>query len=95
MSRPNQIAIDVMAKLDVYGLIERERQHQDRKYGTPEERNRSIGDYLTILRLELQEAEEAFGKRTPIEAMCEIMQVAAVAVACMERHGAIPRSTIE
>ena len=36
--QPKQIAVDVAAKLNVYGAIERERQHQDAKRGTPKER---------------------------------------------------------
>lgn len=93
--QPRQIAVDVAAKLNVYGAIERERQHQDAKRGTPKERDLSIGDYLAILRSELAEAEEAFVRRTAIEALCEILQVAATAVACMERHGVVPRQGLD
>jgi hypothetical protein len=75
--------------------IVKERLYQDRKYGTLHERGLSVGDYLVILRRELTEAEQAFVS-APLpesEALREILQVAAVAVAALERHGVVERES--
>ena len=73
-----------------------ERLYQDGKYGSPEERYLSIGDYLVILRGELEEAEQAFRKGAgPGECLLEVLQVAAVAAACLQRHGVVQRHARE
>lgn len=73
---------------EVAKLIQAEREYQDKKWGTLEEHPHEVGAWLTILRLELQEAEEAWvsneGDRM---ALAEIVQVCAVAWACLEQHG--------
>lgn len=69
----------------VFAAIERERLRQDAKRGFAH----PVGSWLTVLRCELREAEEAWAKRHPddLAAIEEILQVAAVAVACLEQHG--------
>ena len=71
----------------VVNALATERAYQDDEYGTLPERNLSIGDYLVIARGELEEAEQAFRDGSRADALCEMMQVAAVLVACLERHG--------
>lgn len=71
----------------VVNALAAERAYQDTEYGTTAERNLSIGDYLVIARGEMEEAEEAFRDGSNADTLCEIMQAAAVLVACMERHG--------
>lgn len=77
----------------IWLAIRRERDHQDNKYGPIDARRLSVGDYLVIMRRELAEAEQAYVS-TPLpvdEALREILQVAAVAVACLEAHGIVER----
>lgn len=69
--------------------IKNERAHQDNKWGPPD--RLGIGGFLTVLRAELWEAEQAFVNGDNDDALREILQVAAVAVACMEAHGVIER----
>ena len=78
---------------EIWQAITNERACQDRKYGEIQQRDLSIGDYLVILRQELGEAERAYvGTPNPAaEALREILQVAAVAVACLQRHGVMER----
>lgn len=79
-----------MAFDQVVDAIKRERMHQERRWGR---RPRAVGEWLLILERELGEATEAWatheGDRHALE---EILQVAAVAVACLEEHGAVERS---
>ncbi len=70
--------------------IEREREYQLDKWG---DQPHEVGAWLTILRGELQEAEEAWCE-TPGDdaALCEILQRVAVGVACLEKHGVLARA---
>lgn len=75
-------------------LVRDERAYQDKKYGAPGARGLSVGDYLVILRGELAEAEQAFCKGVRLdECLDEVLQVAAVAVACMQQHE-VERETV-
>ena len=81
-----------MSKLtfdEVLGFIRNEREYQDKKWGTIEQHPQSIPGYLLILRKELEEAENGWMKNTRgrDSALTEILQVAAVAVACLQHHG--------
>ena len=73
---------------DVYLAISKERIYQDRKWGV--DKQQSVPGFLLIMRKELEEAEKAWLKnvrgdrQTVLE---EIVQVAATAVACLERYG--------
>lgn len=73
---------------DVYLAISKERIYQDRKWGA--EKPQSVPGFLLIMRKELEEAEKAWLKnvrgdrQTVLE---EIVQVAATAVACLEKYG--------
>lgn len=73
----------------VFAAIDRERLYQDAKRGRPLD----LGAWLTVLRAELAEAEQAWVKGHPDdrEALREVLQVAAVAVAAMEQHGVCER----
>ncbi len=89
----------MMAKATMTEALEAildERLYQNGKYGSPEERYLSIGDYLIILRGELEEAEQAFRRGAgPGECLVEVLQVAAVAAACLQQHGVVQRHTRE
>lgn len=80
---------------DVYLAVSKERIYQDRKWGLKQQ---SVPGFLLIMRKELEEAERAWAKnvqgdrQTVLE---EIVQVAATAVACLEKYGVqgLPEST--
>lgn len=64
-----------------------ERLHQDRKWGTVEERPREVGTYLTLMRKILGDAEKAFAENSgDYQALDEMRKVVAVGVACFEQH---------
>lgn len=75
---------------DVYKAIDAEREHQDEKYGP--NKPQSLPGFLTVLRKELQEAEDGWfygieeRRNTCLE---ELVQVAAVAIATLERYGLV------
>lgn len=76
----------------IYAAIDRERVYQDHK--RPRVEPLSLPGYLVVLRHELEEAERAWvrgdGSVVPA-ALCEVLQVAAVAMACLETHGLVER----
>lgn len=73
----------------VMEAIKKERQHQDEKWGSLDEKNQSIAGFLQILQGELYEAQLGWLKNREgrHSALAEILQVATVAVACLEQHG--------
>lgn len=77
----------------VFAEIDEERDHQDRKWGTIQQKPHTVGEWLLILQGELDEAIKAWQKNTPEphSALDEIRQVASVAVAALEQHGCPPR----
>lgn len=65
-----------------------ERNYQDKKWGTIQERPREVGTYLTLMRALLSNAEQAFAKSVGDElALAELRKVVAVGIACFEQHG--------
>lgn len=66
----------------------RERDYQDKKWGTIQERPREVGTYLTLMRVLLTEAEQAYAKsKDDGPALNELRKVVAVGLACFEQHG--------
>lgn len=78
----------------IWAAIERERDYQDGKYGTPGERILSVRSYWLIAALELAEVEKATSEGDDQHALAEVLQVAAVCVACLERHGVVERGEV-
>ncbi len=74
---------------DVLELVKQERDYQDKKWGTIEERSQSIPGFMLIAKKELIEAEDGWCKNVQgrHSALREMIQVAAVAIACLETHG--------
>lgn len=74
---------------EVIASIKEERDYQDQKWGTLEERVQSIPGWMLILKKELAEAEDGWAKNIPGKhsALAEMRQVAAVAIACLQQHG--------
>ena len=80
---------------DVLSAIHDERVFQNRKWGTIEEHPHEVGGYLTLMRKLLTEAEFAWAsQRGDLGALDDLRKVVAVGIACMEQHGAIPRSPL-
>jgi hypothetical protein len=79
-----------VSRQDVYAAIDRERVHQQRKWGTGP--LRSVAEWLLILEEELREARLAYVKtgRYP-DTLRELVQVAACACAALEQHGVVER----
>lgn len=72
---------------EVMDAIKKEREKQDQQWG--EQKPQSLPGFLVILRSELHEAEQGWvknvqGRHAPLN---EILQIAAVAVACLEKYG--------
>lgn len=66
----------------------RERQYQQKKWGdNPHE----IGAWITIVRRELREAEDAWCEGNNAAGLEELLQVASVVMACLEQHGIVER----
>jgi len=81
-------------RTQIYAAIDRERTHQNRKYGTPADRNLPILGYWQIALRELLEASQAIGEDNTPHALAELLQAAAVIVACIEQHGLIERTDL-
>lgn len=81
-----------MYRENVFAAIDRERVWQERKWGTTQEHPHSVGEWLLIVESELAEAKHAWVKGSgDAAALSELIQVAAVAVAALEQHGATDR----
>ena len=82
-----------LSRGEVYAAIDKERQHQDDKWG--QNKPQSLPGFFVVLRKELREAEDAWvknvtGEHAPLN---EIVQVAATAVACLEKYGVTGSAT--
>ena len=77
-----------MNRSDVYLAIDKEREYQDKKWGDLDKRN-SLGDFLVYLRHRLENATYSYhGPGNEGDCLKYIQQVAAVAVATLEKFGA-------
>jgi hypothetical protein len=81
-----------MERADVFAAIDRERAWQELKWGTNTEHPHTVGEWLLIVEAELAEAKQGWVKgQGDYDALRELVQVAAVAVAALEQHGAPER----
>lgn len=77
-------------KVDIARAVLNEREYQDAKWGTVEERPHTVGEWLLIAESELNEAKQAWCKgKGDYGALEELLQVVAVGFACLEQHGVI------
>jgi NTP pyrophosphatase (non-canonical NTP hydrolase) len=79
---------DYQINQNVIDAITAERQYQRNKWGV--NKYQSLEGYLLILQREIGEAIEGWNKNVTFNrstALEEVVQVAAVAVACLEAHG--------
>jgi hypothetical protein len=77
----------LISKREVYEAITKEREYQDTKFGKYKEQ--SLPGFLVVLKNELDEAFLGWAKNSTgrSSALHEILQVAATAVACLEKYG--------
>jgi hypothetical protein len=84
-----------MERSQVYLVVDGERDYQDRKWGTIDQRPKQVGSWLTLMRAILTEAEMEWahtnGDHTALD---EIRKLAATTIACMEQHGAVRRMNV-
>lgn len=77
----------------IAGGVRRERRHMALQH-LEGGNNQSLLGWLLILKKELAEVEEAWLKGkgpAPVEALCELLQVYAVAQAAIEQYGVVER----
>jgi hypothetical protein len=80
----------------VYQAIDGERDYQDEMQvgpdGRTDGRDKSVGDHLTLIRVYSAKADAAYSENPgDLPAIHEIRKIAALAVRCMEDHGAPAR----
>lgn len=79
-----------MKRKHVYKLIDSEREYQLDKWG--DDRNESIGNFLTYMQVYLDRAKVALTDAQGDEAALNVIRkVTTLGVACMERFGAPSR----
>lgn len=84
---PEECYDAVLSRDEVYYAINKERDRQDDKWGP--NKPQSLPGFLIVLEKELQEAKDAWvknveGEHAPLN---ELVQIAATAVACLEKYG--------
>lgn len=85
--------MNVLTRQEVYDAIDAERLHQEIKWGM--DKPQSLPGFLLVIENELAEAKEGWcknlqGKSAPLN---ELVQVAAVCVAALERYGTTGSAT--
>lgn len=81
----------------VYDVIDGEREYQERAWPTttngPEDHWHTVGEEIVLLNRYVQKATEEWSDKSGDEpALHVVRKIAAIAVRCMERHGAPPRA---
>ena len=77
----------------VIDAIKSERDYQDRKWGTVEERPHEVGSWLLLMDVHLQRAKTSVAEsNSDIAALEALRKVLAIGLACAEQHGITPRS---
>lgn len=72
----------------VFEAIKGERRYQEMKWGDLVDHPQSVGAYLTLMRVHLTRAENAWaGANNDMEALDCLRKVLAIGVACGEQHG--------
>ena len=74
---------------EVVESLKQERERQDKKWGSLEEKQQSLAGYMMVIKKELEEAEEGWMKNIEGKhsSLSEIRQVAATAIACLQQYG--------
>jgi hypothetical protein len=76
----------LLTRQEVFEAIDKEREHQAQKYG---EQAQSLPGFLLVAKKELDEAIDGWiaNRQGRDSCLSEVLQVAAVCVAIMERYG--------
>lgn len=88
-----------MERSEVYELIDRERDYQERlgierSESVAQKRTLEVAEYITMLDAYVRKAANAWTFHPGSElALAEIRKIAAIAVRCMENHGAPERKS--
>jgi len=78
------------SKVDIARAVLNEREYQDTKWGTIEDRPHTVGEWLLIAEQELHEAKLEWCRgKGDHGALEELLQVIAVGFACLEQHGIV------
>lgn len=80
-----------MDQQTVFDFIKQERSFQDGKWGSVADNPHGISVWLDLIAEEWIEACGATIDRDDMQARREIVQIAALCVACLEQHGAAAR----
>lgn len=87
--KETQMSIRDAARSDVYWAIDGERDYQDSKWRRPDDKVMTVGEHLVLLEEYIQRARQAWTDNVGDAAALEVIRkVAAIAVRCMELHGA-------
>jgi hypothetical protein len=83
-------------RTEVYAALDSERDYQDQKWGIPEDPSfPTVTEFLTYMRDYTEEALHILSREPVPEAdqtaLHNVRKVGALAVACMEQHGAPKR----
>ena len=83
----------------VYAAIDGERDYQDTHTlnDDPKEPGFTTGDYITMMRHYVDDLSTAWALspgKAPDAVMHDMRKIAAIAVQCMEAHGALPRTSL-
>ena len=80
-------------RADVYRAIDRERDHQDVKWGLVDEHPHEVGAWILIMESVLEDARKAWQRNHGDEqALAAIQKVVATGCACLEQHGTVART---
>ena len=78
---------------EVYDAIDSERDYQNSLWESGEMKNKTIGDWNTVLRVYLRRAEDAWTYDSDENVLDFIRKIAATGVHSMEQLGVVPRAT--
>ncbi len=77
-----------MKRSIIYKVVDSERDHQDRKWGTVEQHPHEVGAWLLLMENALRQAKEAWSSEANDNAALEeVRKVIGLGVACGEQHG--------
>lgn len=80
---------NMLTQLQALKLVRLERAHQDKKWGTIDEKQQSVPGYLIVAKSELSEAGEGWleDREGRHSCLAELVQTAAVCIAAIEQYG--------
>lgn len=85
-----------MNRQEVYEAIDSERDYQDQKWGSPNQRPKQVGSWLTLIKVHVDRAMEKWASSDgDAEALEQLRKVAAISVACLEQNGVQKRKAIK